>query len=431
MKKVLIIAYYWPPAGGPGVQRWLKFAKYLPENGFHPVVYVPENPSYPIIDEGLCADVPDNITIIKRKIWEPYQIASVFSGKKIRKFSSGIIAEKKKQSLTEKLFLWIRGNLFIPDARVFWVQPSTAFLQRYISENKIDVVITTGPPHSLHLIGMNLKNRLSIPWVADFRDPWTTIGYQKSLRLSAYAKRQHQKLERQVLNSADQIIVTSKRTKTEFAELTTRPIEVITNGYDTFSALRSKPDEKFVLAHIGSLLSGRNPKILWECLSEMVTELPGFSSDFKLRLVGATSSSVLDSINENGLQSFTEVFGYVPHPEAVRLQQSARVLLLIEIDSEETKSILPGKLFEYMVSERPIIAIGPDGSDIAGILSETNSGKFFTYQQKHEVKAQLIGLYEDFRNGTLQSHAVGLQRYSRKSLTRDLAHLLTKIDSPK
>ena len=431
MKKVLIIAYYWPPAGGPGVQRWLKFAKYLPGNGFHPVVYVPENPSYPIVDEGLCSEVPENITVLKEKIWEPYQIASIFSGKKIKTYSSGIIADKSKQSLIEKFVLWIRGNVFIPDARLFWVKPSVAFLKKYIAENNIDVVITTGPPHSLHLIGMRLKKLLPITWIADFRDPWTTIGYQKSLRLSAYAKRKHQKLESLVLNSADQLIVTSKSTKAEFSELTSKPIEVITNGYDSSSTLRSKPDEKFAIAHIGSLLSGRNPKILWECLSEMAVEIEGFNADFRLRLVGAISSSVVDAINATGLQSYTEILGYVPHQEAVQLQQSARILLLIEIDSAETKSILPGKLFEYMVSERPILAIGPEGSDIAGILSETNSGTFFNYSQKDELKAQLIKMYEQFRNGTLQTHAVGLQRFSRKNLTRELAELITRIQQPK
>jgi len=232
-KKILIITYYWPPAGGPGVQRWLKFVKYLPDFGIQPFVYIPENPTYPIVDENLVKEVSDKAIIVKHKIFEPYQLASFFSKNKTKKISSGIIPNQKKQSFMDKTFLWIRGNLFIPDARVFWVKPSVSYLEKYIRENNIDTIITSGPPHSLHLIGLELKQKLNVKWFADFRDPWTTIGYHKSLRLSNYAAKKHKALERQVLNSADTIIVTSNTTKIEFQAITSKPIAVITNGYDT------------------------------------------------------------------------------------------------------------------------------------------------------------------------------------------------------
>jgi len=231
-KKLLIITYYWPPAGGPGVQRWLKFVKYLPDFDVQPIVFVPENPTYPIVDSNLVAEVSDKAIILKTPIFEPYQLASFLSKNKTKKISSGIIPNQKKQSFLEKVMLWVRGNLFIPDARVFWVKPSVAYLEKYIRENEIDTIITSGPPHSLHLIGLELKQKMNLKWLADFRDPWTTIGYHKSLRLSQYAAKKHKQLESQVLNSADTIIVTSKTTKAEFQALTTKPIEVITNGFD-------------------------------------------------------------------------------------------------------------------------------------------------------------------------------------------------------
>lgn len=425
-KKILIITYYFPPAGGPGVQRWLKFVKYLPEFGIQPIVYVPENPTYPIVDEGLVGEISDQVIIIKNKIREPYQLASVFSKNKTKKISSGIFPQKKKQTFLDKLFLWVRGNLFIPDARVFWVKPSISYLEKYIKENHIDTIVTSGPPHSLHLIGLKLKEKLNVRWFADFRDPWTTIGYHKALRLSHYAAKKHIKLEYKVLNTADAIIVTSKTTKTEFQLLTRKPISVITNGYDVENVEKQTLDTKFSLAHIGSFLSDRNPKFLWECLVELLAEVPDFNSHLELKLIGAVSQEVLDSITEFNLDSYLNILGYVSHQEAIVQQKKSQVLLLIEINSEETKSIIPGKLFEYMVSNRPIIGIGPQGSDFKSIIQETNTGVFFDYSEKSRLKTVILDFYEHFLEGKLQSHGIGLQQYSRKNLTGQLAHLINQ-----
>nr|WP_294922854.1 glycosyltransferase family 4 protein [uncultured Flavobacterium sp.] len=423
-KKLLIITYYFPPAGGPGVQRWLKFVKYLPEFGIQPIVYVPENPTYPIIDEGLVNEISENVIVLKNKIWEPYQLASVFSKNKTKKISSGILPHQKKQSFLDKIFLWVRGNLFIPDARVFWVKPSVYYLEKYIKENNIDTIVTSGPPHSLHLIGLELQERLKVKWFADFRDPWTTIGYHKALRLSSYAANKHKKLEHKVLNSADTIIVTSKTTKTEFQAITNRPISVITNGYDTENVEKQTLDARFTLAHIGSFLSDRNPKFLWECLVELLQEIPDFKSHLEIKLIGAVSQEVLGSIQEFNLNPYMNLLGYVSHREAIAHQKKSQVLLLIEINSEDTKSIIPGKLFEYMVSNRPIIAIGPQGSDFADIIKETNTGVFFNYSEKAKLKSVILDFYNQFLEGKLQATGVGLQQYSRKNLTKQLAQLI-------
>ena len=423
--KLLIITYYWPPAGGPGVQRWLKFVKYLPDFGVQPIVYIPENPTYPIVDENLVKVVSDKAIILKHKIFEPYQLASFLSKNKTKKISSGIIPNQKKQSFLDKVFLWIRGNLFIPDARFFWVKPSVSFLEKYILENEIDTIVTSGPPHSLHLIGLELKQKLNVKWFADFRDPWTTIGYHKSLRLSNYAAKKHKDLEYKVLNSADTIIVTSKTTKTEFQDITTQPIAVITNGYDTENVVKQALDTKFSFAHIGSFLSERNPKLLWETLVELINEIPDFKSHLEIKLIGAVSQEVLDTISEFRLHLYLNNLGYVSHSEAIAQQRKSQVLLLIEINSEETKSIIPGKLFEYMVSGRPIIAIGPSGSDFAEIITTTNTGVFFDYSEKMKLKSVLLGFYHQFLEGKLQSNAIGLEQYSRKSLTEKLVKLLT------
>ncbi len=424
MKKVLIITYYWPPAGGPGVQRWLKFVKYLPDFDIQPIVYVPENPTYPIIDEGLSREVSDKAIILQHKIIEPYGMASVFSKKNTKGISSGIIPNQKKQTFLQKAMLWVRGNLFIPDARVLWVKPSVKFLKKYIEEHNIDIIITSGPPHSLHLIGLELKKDLKVNWLTDFRDPWTTIGYHSALKLSNYADKKHKALESKVLNTADTIIVTSKTTKAEFERLTTKPIEVITNGYDVEKVELSPLDDKFTIAHIGSFLSDRNPKILWEVLSELISENDEFAQKFELKLIGKVSQEILDTIEKFGLNSHLNNLGYVSHAEAIQHQRKSQVLLLVEIDSEETKSIIPGKVFEYMVSERPIVAIGPQDSDFAELIVSTNTGSFFTYSEKEKLKETLLSHFEKYLQKDLKVYPVGLQQYSRKSLTQKLSLLL-------
>lgn len=425
-KKLLIITYYWPPAGGPGVQRWLKFVKYLPDFGFQPIVYIPKNPTYPIVDQGLQKDVSDNAIILKNKIFEPYQLASFFSATSTQKISSGIIPAAKKQTLLQQFLLWIRGNIFIPDARYLWVKPSVRYLKKYIQEHQIDTIVTSGPPHSLHLIGLKLKKELNVAWLADFRDPWTTIGYHKALKLSSYAEKKHKKLEHQVLNSADTIIVTSKTTKEEFKLITSKPIEVITNGYDVETVAKQTLDTKFTLAHIGSFLSDRNPKLLWEVLSELIIENADFATHFQLKLIGKVSQEILDSIADFKLNDYVANLGYVSHQEALEHQRKSQVLLLVEINSPETKSIIPGKVFEYLVSERPILAIGPKDSDFAEIITSTNTGVFFTYDEKDKLKITIMSYFELYLEKKLNVFPVGLQQYSRKKLTEQLVGLILK-----
>lgn len=423
-KKALIICYYWPPAGGPGVQRWLKFVKYLPEFGIDPIVYCPQNPNYPIIDQSLLNEVPERVEIIKLPIKEPYALARLFSKKSATTISSGVIPKTKKQSLIEKLMLYIRGNYFIPDARKNWIEPSVSFLSNYLKDHQIDTIITTGPPHSLHLIGLQLKQQLNLKWIADFRDPWTTIGYHKALKLTNSSELKHQKLEAQVLNSADHIVVTSEHTQAEFKTKTEQPISVITNGYDNHSVRVEGKDEKFTLSHIGSLLSERNPKVLWEVLAELIQSNTEFASKFQLNLVGVVSEDVLESLNNSGLETYVNLVGYVSHDDAIKFQLKSRLLLLIEIDSEDTKAIIPGKLFEYLVSETPILAIGPDDSDIQQIIKETNTGSYFNYQQKKMLKTRISSCFKAYQQDALTVNPTGIERYSRKNLTKVLTSII-------
>ena len=429
MEKVLIITYYWPPAGGPGVQRWLKFVKYLRDFEIEPVVFIPENPSYPMLDNSLESEIPKEITILKQPIFEPYQLAGFLAKNQTKTISKGIIAAEKNQSLLQKSLLFVRGNLFIPDARKFWINPSAKFLKTYLEEKGIKKIITTGPPHSLHLIGLKLKEDLDLKWIADFRDPWTQIGYHKKLKLTESSKKKHLSLEREVLTSADQIITTSFTTKAEFAKKTDKPISVITNGYDAEEkeAQTNELDIKFSISHIGSLLSERNPESLWKALAELVNENSTFAEDFELKLAGTVSEEVITSIKSVGLGDKLQLLGYVSHKQAIALQQESRLLLLIEINSKETRGIIPGKLFEYLMAKRPILAIGPQKWDVELILNETGAGEYFQYSEKDKLKSLILSHYKRYKNGDGNFVTGDIQQYHRKNLTQKLASLIKNV----
>ena len=421
---MLIITYYWPPAGGPGVQRWLKFVKYLVELSFEPIVFIPENPNYPLIDASLLDEIPKGVRIIRQPIFEPYKWAAILSKQKAKQISSGIIQEYNKQSSLERLLLWVRGNFFIPDARKYWIKPSIRRLKKIIEEEKIQFVVTTGPPHSMHLIGKAIKESFPIKWIADFRDPWTSIGYHKKLMLTRDAQKKHKQLEKRVLRAADEIIVTSKTTRQEFIQLTTKPITVITNGYDG-EPPRQELDQNFTISHIGSLLTDRNPQNFWKAIAELVQENDSFKSAIKVKLIGVIGYSVMKQIEDLDIEDYVEIIGYVSHNQVLKYQTQSQMLLLLEIDSEETRGIIPGKLFEYFNARRPIFAIGPKHWEAGEMVKAHEAGDYSMHSDKENIKKVLLKRFEQFKSGTLEINSKSIKQYHRFELTRKLAKSLT------
>ncbi|MEZ5083095.1 MAG: glycosyltransferase family 4 protein [Bacteroidales bacterium] len=431
MKKVLIITYYWPSSGGAGVQRWLKFVKYLRDYGWEPIVYTPENPEAPAIDHSLEKEIPEGIAILKTKIWEPYSAYKKFVGrKKDDKIKSGFLSEKKTPSFTENLSVWIRGNLFIPDARKFWINPSIRYLTQYLKENPVDAMVSTGPPHSMHLIALGIKKKLNIPWLADFRDPWTNIDFYKDLRLTKRSDQKHHFLEKEVLKNADRIVVVSNGMVNDFHQIESRDYEVITNGFDTFSKYETsiQPDEKFSIAHIGSMAPTRNPEILWKALHEIILEEDVFKCDLSIKLVGQVDYSIRESLEKYELTNFTEIRPYLNHADVQSLQRSAQVLLLIINNSPNAKLVVTGKIFEYINSARPILCIGPKDGDAANILNETNTGFVADYNDLTSLKDELLKLYRKFKKGNLVAEGKNISQYSRKNLTGKLADVLNEMN---
>ncbi len=431
MKRVLIITYYWPPSGGAGVQRWLKFVKYLRNYGWEPVIYTPENPEYPETDHSLEKDVPKGLEVVKQPIWEPYEAYKKLLGqKKGEKINAAFLSEKKKNSLLENFSVWIRGNFFIPDARKFWIKPSVKFLTAYLEKNPVSAVVSTGPPHSMHLIAMEVCRRMKLPWLADLRDPWTNIDFYKDLKLTKKADALHRKLEKQVLSRAGEVTVISRSMAEDCRRIYERKYEVITNGYDpgdTDISHPPTPDKKFSIAHIGTLVSTRNPETLWIALKELIAGDSKFAGDLEIKLVGKVDYKVMESIKEYGLEGFLRKIDYLPHDEVVRCQQESAVLLLIINNTPNAKMILTGKFFEYLAAKRPILCLGPADGDAAAILSETHAGLLAGFGDAIAMKNNIRSLYKDYVCGNLNSQSLNIEQFSRPELTRKLAALLDRV----
>ncbi len=430
MKKALIISYYWPPSGGAGVQRWLKFVKYLRDFGWEPLLFCPENPEYPETDTSLFKDVPDGLEVIKFPIWEPYQAYKRLLGqKKEEKINAAFLSEKKKNRLLEDLSVWIRGNFFIPDARKFWIKPSVKFLSQYLDLHPADVIISTGPPHSTHMIAMPLAAKFGLPWLADFRDPWTNIDFYKELKLTGWADNKHHQLELEVLRRANAVTVISNSMADDFSKIHPRSYTVITNGYDSDDTGMPAPipDSKFSIAHIGTLVSTRNPVTLWEALKALLSTHPDLAGDLEIKLVGKVDFTVTTSLESYGLSRFVRRIDYMPHDEVVKCQQQSQVLLLIINNTPNSKMILTGKFFEYLAARRPILCLGPEDGDAARILRETHAGLLAGFGDVEIMKQHVLQLYQGFKKGNLTVESREIERYSRRELTRQLSLVLNAI----
>ena len=433
MKRVLIITYYWPPSGGSGVQRWLKMSKYLPENGWQPVIYTTEDAEYPIIDPSLEKDVAPETEVIRRPIIEPYTLYKKFLGiKKEESIKVGFASEKKKSGWKEKLSVWIRGNCFIPDARCWWVKPSVHYLKEYLKEHPVDAIISTGPPHSMHLIALKLKEALGIPWIADFRDPWTQIDFYDELRLTPWADRKQHKLEYQVLTKADKVVTIGWNSARELGRLGNRNVRVIPNGYDWDLEAQTQDitlSEKFTITHLGVITPSRNAPTLWQALQELKTEIEGFDKDLEINLIGQVDQSVVQNLEADGLTENAELVPYIPHDEVLKTQRSSQVLLLLINNTPNAKGILTGKLFEYLAAGRPILCIGPEDGDAARVIKETQAGQTVDFKDKEQMKEALRSLFQKYReDGLPYNTSKEVEKYSRKDLAAEYGRLLDRIE---
>ncbi len=438
MKRVLIISYYWPPTGGSGVQRWVKFAKYLPEEGWQPVVYTPENPEQLAVDESLAAEIPAEAEIVKTRIFEPYSLYKKFlkgSGHSKEAVEVNPVNAQNK-SFIQKAAMWVRGNFFRPDPRCLWIKPSVKFLKKYLEEHPVDLIVSTGPPQSMHIIGMELARETGLPWIADFRDPWTKIFYFKHLAMTSATERWHHKMEKKVLDEATRVVAVSPLVQKEFQEMTATPVDLITNGFDEcdFEGASSEafggPEREFTITHTGLFAADGNPTTLWEVLAEKCAADEAFAQRLKIRLIGKTDVQILEAIRSSGLEGNLENLGYQPHSKAIEEQRNASVLILPLRKEPEYKAVLPGKLFEYLASCRPVLGIGQSDGAMAMILGQTKTGLVLDWNDKASLARFIDDCWEKHLQGSLKTDGADISRFTRRNLTRRMAQLFETIIDP-
>jgi glycosyltransferase involved in cell wall biosynthesis len=429
MKKVLIITYYWPPMGGGGVQRWLKTTKYLREYGWEPIIFTAENGEASVVDEGMIKQVPKGIETLRVPIWEPFGLYKKLTGKKKEDKLVPGTASAENNSFTHNLSVWVRGNVFIPDARKFWIKPATKSLNSYLKNTKIDAIVSTGPPHTTHIIAMNVFQKNNIPWLADFRDPWTNIDFYHKLKLTNWADKKHKKLEQAVLNKASQVVTVSWSWAEDFLKLSDRMPMVITNGYDPEDFTKAGTvslDKKFTITHAGSLNDDRNPHALWEVLSELCKD-ENFAKDLEIKFIGQVAQVAIEELKKAGLEKNLNLIDNLPHNKVVVELMKSQVLLLPLNDTPNIDGVVPGKLYEYIGAKRPIICIGKPTGDAAKIINETNAGSVSDFNDTVTLLATIKFYYEQYKNNQLTIESKDYEKYSRKLLAGQIAEELNKI----
>jgi glycosyltransferase involved in cell wall biosynthesis len=431
LKKVLVITYYWPPSGGAGVQRSLKFVKYLSQMGYDPVVLTvrEDKASYPLHDSSLLQEVPSTVKVVRTNSFEPLNILSSIVGKKNVPY--GGFANSNKESKKQKLLRWVRGNFFIPDARVGWVSYAFQEAKRIVEAEKIECVYISSPPHSSQLIGLKLKVAYpKLRWVADLRDPWTDIYYYKDLLHGERAKEKDLQFEKEVLEVADEIVVVSEPIKASFLSksvlILPSKIHVIPNGYDEtdFEHAGMTAKDVYNITYVGTMADSYKPEIFFNVLKK----LTGQFAELKIRFnfIGNAPWTLKKMVDDIGLEENCSWGGHIGHVEAVKEMQNANALLLIIPDTAGAQGILTGKLFEYLGARRMIVGIGPSDGDAAAIIRECGAGEMFERNQEDELYTWLKEKVELWKSGAeFNAGNDSVKNYTREALTKRLALILS------
>lgn len=429
MKKVLIITYYWPPSGGGGVQRWVKFVKYLPKFNIEPIVLTvnPEDASYAVIDTSLANEIPHDLSIFKTKSREPFSFYKNLTSKKEIPF--GGFANEENPGILQKFSRFVRGNFFIPDARIGWNYFAYKQAKKLIHKYNIKTVITSSPPHSTQLIGLKLKKNFDLHWIADLRDPWTDIYYYNQMYHSPIAKLQDMKKELAVLQNADTIIVVSKSIKELFEskiKMNEREkINIISNGFDESDFQKSvvNKNSKFIITYTGTLADNYHIDGFLNALIRFVKKHG--DAKIQLQFVGRVSGKYLDIIENSEMKSICTFKGHVDHNTSISYLQNANALFLAIPDVLQNEGILTGKLFEYLAARKPIIGVGPVNGDASVIIEECSAGRMFSYSDIDSMSKYINDLFLKWLESeeTVPKSEV-YNNYSRENLTEKLAFLI-------
>ena len=405
------MVYYWPPSGGSGVQRWLFLANYFAAKGMDVTVYVPNNPRIAQRDDALRQKVHQGITEIKVDGWEPMQHSSKPIGENLG----------EKRGVVKRFMLWVRANFFIPDARVYWAKAATQVFLKQHKQKPIDLIITSGPPHSLHIIGMQAKQQTGMLWIADFRDPWTGFFQNRSLPLSKKAKQKHKQLEQKVLQHADRVVVTAPSLKSDFK--THNPnIAVLTNGYEQLLPTVTAAATGMVYA--GSLKAQQNPTVLWQAIASLIKSNAAFDEAFSLDVYGKVATSIKAEVKSLGIDTHVRFLGYQPKEVVDAQLTNAKALLLLGINMPMTANVIHGKLFEYMAAQRPVLGIGPKPSDMQALFDAHQLGVYVSFTEQSIIKETLLSW---FVKNDMPKIGKDITRYERNAIAQEYLALIHSL----
>lgn len=428
MKRILIIVYYWPPTGGSGVQRWVKFAKHLRSFGWEPVIFTPDKPFVTERDESLLKDIPSDIEVIRHPVFE---ISKYFGGAPTAPTSSAQAKPSLFSKFKKAVGNYVRGNYFIPDPRILWLNPSVKFLTKYLKQNPVDAIVSSGPPHSLHLIAKQLKEKTDTPWLADFRDPWLEILNFHGFSTSPSVIAKHTALFKSVISTANATIVAHPSVQQSFAKQTKQPVHLITNGYDIADIQAATPAQvdssKFNMVFVGIFYGILNSTAFWQAVKELLDENEAFRKQLKLSFVGKAQQEVMNDLQKYQLLPYCEFTGYVNHNIAVGYEKAADVLLLFTPSQPEFRYVIPGKIFEYMAVQKPVLCIAETNNDSAQIIQQANAGSIVGPTDKGAIKAAVLNLYQVYQSGALSQASSGYEKYERKAQTEVLASILNQL----
>ena len=412
LKNILVISYYWPPSGGPGVQRVLKFSKYLKKLGWEPIVLTAKDGDFPVKDYSLNDDAKTTQAYFVKSI-SLHKLYSWIAGKKTTPTYQ--LSSSSEDSIIVKFIRWIRNNLIVPDGRIGWYPNAVKKGSDIIKQNNIRVIFSSAPPYTVHLIARTLSKKHELPWVADFRDPWTDRFYNYENKRLWLTKLIDSYLERKVINDATALTTVSKT----ISEYYKKTFYVIHNGYDEedFSLVNKTENNNVVISYIGTMTKSQNPLMFFESIYELNLK----EKKYQIDLIGNIHPDIKYYIEAKKYDNFIKIKPYIPHKDAIKKMCESDFLLLVIPNTEKNKGIVTGKLFEYIRSMRKIIMIGPPKSDAAKIIAQTNSGRCFDYSEKNKINQFLLKTNLPSSNN--------YQQYSRENLTKILSHLIERIDS--
>lgn len=420
MKKVLIIVYYWPPSGGAGVQRWLKFVKYLPNFGWQPTVITTQDGDYPALDNSLLAEVPEEIKVIRTKT---PTFGKLFTRSREQKIPYGSLETKPGDSLLKKFSFWIRLNLIVPDARKVWNRFALQAAIKELRTENYDAIVTSGPPHSTHLIGLKLKEKFGVKWIADFRDPWTKIDYLEKVKRHPFTEKQDKKLESKVISKSDIVLSINQKILNDLN--TGKKGKIIPNGFDPadFTGIEKNKSEKFELNYFGNITRERNPAIILQAVNQLLAKNPKIQMNFW----GNISDDVKEELLKLDTHKIVNFYDYIPHDEMLQKMINSSLLLLLINNVPDNKGILTGKIYEYLGAQVPILGIGPVIGEAASILQETKAGKIFGYDDQQNIADFIFQQYDNWKKGEEDEISGDVDKFSRMEQAKELAEVLDRM----